>query len=425
MIDLRLLREDPDRVRASQRARGEDVALVDALLSADELRRSSGVRFDELRAEQKQLGKLIPKATPEERAELLKKAEQLKTNVKAADAAQDEADAEAKRLLLQLGNIVHEDVPVGGEEDFVVLETHGTIRDFGAEGFEPKDHLELGEALGAIDVERGAKVSGSRFYYLTGVGALLELALVNAAIAQATEAGFIPMLTPALVRPRAMEGTGFLGQAAENVYHLEKDDYYLVGTSEVPLAAYHMDEIVDAEKLPLRYAGFSPCFRREAGTYGKDTRGIFRVHQFDKVEMFSYVDPADAEAEHRRLLEWEKQWLTGLELPFQVIDVATGDLGASASRKFDCEAWIPTQGKYRELTSASNCDSFQARRLSVRMREGKKVQPLATLNGTLCAVPRTIVALLENHQLPDGSVRVPEMLRPYLGGREVLEPVAK
>ncbi|MFE7535655.1 serine--tRNA ligase [Streptomyces rhizosphaericola] len=425
MIDLRLLREDPDRVRASQRARGEDVALVDALLSADELRRSSGVRFDELRAEQKQLGKLIPKATPEERAELLKKAEQLKTDVKAADAAQDEADVEAKRLLLQLGNIVHEDVPVGGEEDFVVLETHGTIRDFGAEGFEPKDHLELGEALGAIDVERGAKVSGSRFYYLTGVGALLELALVNAAIAQATEAGFIPMLTPALVRPRAMEGTGFLGQAAENVYHLEKDDYYLVGTSEVPLAAYHMDEIVDAEKLPLRYAGFSPCFRREAGTYGKDTRGIFRVHQFDKVEMFSYIDPADAEAEHRRLLEWEKQWLTGLELPFQVIDVATGDLGASASRKFDCEAWIPTQGKYRELTSASNCDSFQARRLSVRMREGKKVQPLATLNGTLCAVPRTIVALLENHQLPDGSVRVPEMLRPYLGGREVLEPVAK
>ncbi|MFI6723085.1 serine--tRNA ligase [Streptomyces sp. R-74717] len=425
MIDLRLLREDPDRVRASQRARGEDVALVDALLSADERRRSSGVRFDELRSEQKSLGKLIPKASPEERAELLKQAEQLKADVKAADAAQDKADAEAKSLMLQLGNIVHEDVPVGGEEDFVVLETHGTIRDFGAEGFKPKDHLELGEKLGAIDMERGAKVSGSRFYYLTGVGALLELALVNAAIAQATEAGFVPMLTPALVRPRAMEGTGFLGQAAENVYHLEKDDFYLVGTSEVPLAAYHMDEIIEADKLPLRYAGFSPCFRREAGTYGKDTRGIFRVHQFDKVEMFSYVDPEDAEAEHRRLLDWEKQWLTALELPFQVIDVATGDLGASASRKFDCEAWIPTQGKYRELTSASNCDGFQARRLSVRMRDGKKVQPLATLNGTLCAVPRTIVAILENHQLADGSVRVPEVLRPYLGGREVLEPVAK
>ncbi|MEW1749380.1 serine--tRNA ligase [Streptomyces angustmyceticus] len=429
MIDLRLLREDPDRVRASQRARGEDVALVDALLSADERRRSSSVRFDELRAEQKALGKLIPKAAGDEKAVLLKKAGELAAAVKAADAAQDEAKDETQALLQKLGNLVHPDVPVGGEEDFTVLETHGTIRDFGAEGFEPKDHLEIGELLGAIDVERGAKVSGSRFYYLTGVGALLELALVNAAIAQATAAGFTPMLTPALVRPRAMEGTGFLGQAAENVYHLEKDDYYLVGTSEVPLAAYHMDEIVDGAKLPLRYAGFSPCFRREAGTYGKDTRGIFRVHQFDKVEMFSYVAPEDAQAEHQRLLDWEKQWLTGLELPFQVIDVATGDLGASASRKFDCEAWIPTQGKYRELTSASNCDEFQARRLSVRMREtveGKqKVRPLATLNGTLCAVPRTIVAIFENHQQADGSVRVPEVLRPYLGGREILEPVAK
>lgn len=383
------------------------------------------MRFDELRNEQKTLGKLIPKASPEERAELLKKAEQLKQDVKAAEGEQNEADEAAKQLLLQLGNIVHEDVPVGGEEDFVVLETHGTIRDFAAEGFEAKDHLELGESLGAIDVERGAKVSGSRFYYLTGVGALLELALVNAAIAQATEAGFIPMLTPALVRPRAMEGTGFLGQAAENVYHLEKDDYYLVGTSEVPLAAYHMDEIIEADKLPLRYAGFSPCFRREAGTYGKDTRGIFRVHQFDKVEMFSYVAPEDAEAEHQRLLDWEKQWLTSLELPFQVIDVATGDLGSSASRKFDCEAWIPTQGKYRELTSASNCDGFQARRLSIRYRDGKKTQPLSTLNGTLCAVPRTIVAILENHQLADGSVRVPPVLRPYLGGREFLEPITK
>ncbi|MEU2420448.1 serine--tRNA ligase [Streptomyces sp. NPDC007851] len=425
MIDLRLLREDPDRVRASQRARGEDVALVDSLLSADERRRSSGVRFDELRNEQKALGKLIPRASGDEKAELLTRASRLAADVKAADAEQHEADEETKRLALQLGNLVHPDVPVGGEEDFVVLETHGTIRDFGAEGFTPKDHLELGEALGAIDVERGAKVSGSRFYYLTGVGALLELALVNAAIAQATEAGFVPMLTPALVRPRAMEGTGFLGQAAENVYHLEKDDYYLVGTSEVPLAAYHMDEILDADQLPLRYAGFSPCFRREAGTYGKDTRGIFRVHQFDKVEMFSYVAPEDAENEHKRLLDWEKQWLTALELPFQVIDVASGDLGSSASRKYDCEAWIPTQGKYRELTSASNCDSFQARRLSVRMRDGKKVQPLATLNGTLCAVPRTIVAILENHQLADGSVRVPEVLRPYLGGREVLEPVSR
>ncbi|MBJ6645111.1 serine--tRNA ligase [Streptomyces sp. BSE7-9] len=425
MIDLRLLREDPDRVRASQRARGEDVALVDALLSADERRRSSGVRFDELRAEQKSLGKLIGRATGDEKSALLKRAEQLKADVKAADAERDAADTETQELLLKLSNLVHPDVPVGGEEDFVTLETHGTVRDFSAEGFEPKDHLELGQLLGAIDVERGAKVSGSRFYFLTGVGALLELALVNAAMAQATAAGFTPMLTPALVRPQSMAGTGFLGQAAQDVYHLDKDDLYLVGTSEVALAAYHMDEILEAGKLPLRYAGFSPCFRREAGSHGKDTRGIFRVHQFDKVEMFSYVAPEESQEEHRRLLEWEKQWLTSLELPFRVIDVASGDLGSSAARKYDCEAWIPTQDKYRELTSTSDCTEYQSRRLQIRMREDKKVRPLATLNGTLCAVPRTIVAILENHQQPDGSVRVPEVLRPYLGGREILEPVAK
>ncbi|MDH6226116.1 seryl-tRNA synthetase [Streptomyces sp. MJP52] len=412
-------------MRASQRARGEDVALVDSLLSADERRRSSGVRYDELRNEQKSLGKLIGKASGEEKAELLKKAGTLAAEVKAADAERDEAAAETQRLLLRLGNLVHPEVPVGGEEDFVTRETHGTIRDFAAEGFEPRDHLELGQLLGAIDVERGAKVSGSRFYFLTGVGALLELALVNAAMAQATAAGFTPMLTPALVRPQSMAGTGFLGQAAQDVYHLQDDDLYLVGTSEVALAAYHMDEILDADRLPLRYAGFSPCFRREAGSHGKDTRGIFRVHQFDKVEMFSYVAPEDSQAEHQRLLEWEKQWLTSLELPYRVIDVATGDLGSSAARKYDCEAWIPTQGKYRELTSTSDCTEFQSRRLQIRMRDEKGTRPLATLNGTLCAVPRTIVAILENHQQADGSVRIPEVLRPYLGGREVFEPVAK
>ena len=412
-------------MRASQRARGEDVALVDALLSADERRRSSGVRFDELRAEQKSLGKLIPKAAGDEKAELLERTGRLAADVKAADAERDAAAAETQELLGRLSNLVHPDVPVGGEEDFVTLETHGTIRDFDAEGFAPRDHLELGQLLAAIDVERGAKVSGSRFYFLTGVGALLELALVNAAMAQATAAGFTPMLTPALVRPQSMAGTGFLGQAAQDVYHLDKDDLYLVGTSEVALAAYHMDEIIDADRLPLRYAGFSPCFRREAGSHGKDTRGIFRVHQFDKVEMFSYVNPEDSQAEHQRLLEWEKQWLTSLELPFRVIDVASGDLGSSAARKYDCEAWIPTQGKYRELTSTSDCTEYQSRRLSIRLREDKKVRPLATLNGTLCAVPRTIVAILENHQQADGSVRVPEVLRPYLGGREILEPVTK
>lgn len=412
-------------MRASQRARGEDVALVDALLSADERRRSSSTRFDELRAEQKSLGKLVGKAQGEERAELLKRAEQLKAAVKSADAEQHEAAEEAHRLLLQLGNIVHPDAPVGGEEDFVVKEVIGSPRDFAAEGFEPKDHIDLGELLGAIDVDRGAKVSGSRFYYLTGPGALLELALVNAAIAQATAAGFVPVLTPTLVKPEAMAGTGYLGQVEDDVYYLEKDGLYLVGTSEVPLAAYHMDEIIEASKLPLRYAGFSPCYRREAGSYGKDTRGIIRVHQFDKVEMFVFTRPEDAEAEHARLLEWEKQWLTSLELPFRVIELASGDLGSSAARKFDCEAWIPTQGKYRELTSTSNTTEFQARRLSVRLRDENGTRPLATLNGTLCAIPRTIVAILENHQQADGSVRVPEVLRPYLGGREVLEPVAK
>jgi len=401
-------------VRASQRAP----------LYSDERRRSSSTRFDELRAEQKQLGKLIPKAQGEEKTQLLGRTKELADAVKAADAEQQEAAEEAQQLALRLGNLVHPDAPVGGEEDFVVLEQHGTPRDFTAEGFAPKDHLELGELLGAIDTERGAKVSGSRFYYLTGIGALLELALVNAAVAQATAAGFTPMLTPNLVRPAAMAGTGYLGQVADDVYHLEKDDLYLVGTSEVPLAAYHMDEIIDASRLPLRYAGFSACYRREAGSYGKDTRGIFRVHQFDKVEMFVYTTPEDAEAEHQRLLAWEKQWLTSLELPFQVIELASGDLGTSASRKFDCEAWIPTQGKYRELTSTSNTLEFQARRLGIRMRDTNGTRPLATLNGTLCAVTRTIVALLENHQQADGSVRVPEILRPYLGGRELLEPTA-
>ncbi|WP_084704789.1 serine--tRNA ligase [Phaeacidiphilus oryzae] len=425
MIDLRQLREDPDRVRASQRARGEDVELVDALLSADERRRSAGSRFDELRNEQKQLGKQIGKAKGEEKSALLERAGTLSAEVKAADAAQREAAEEQQRLLLGLSNLLDPAAPVGGEEDFVTIEEIGQPRDFAAEGFEPRDHVDLGRMLGAIDTERAAKVSGSRFYYLTGPGALLELALVNMAIAQATEAGFTAMITPALVKPPAMEGTGFLGQAAENVFRLAEDDFYLVGTSEVAIAGYHMGEIIDEDKLPLRYAGFSPCFRREAGTYGKDTRGIIRVHQFDKVEMFSYTTPEEAEAEHLRLLDWEKEFLNKLEIPYRVIDVASGDLGASAARKFDIEGWIPTQGKYRELTSTSNCTEFQARRLDIRMRTDQGNRPLATLNGTLCAVPRTIVAILENHQREDGSVVVPEALRPYLGGREILEPINK
>jgi seryl-tRNA synthetase len=425
VIDLRLLRDDPERARASQRARGESPSLVDDLLAADERRRAAGSRFDTLRSEQKSLGRRVSQASGDERATLLARASELAAEVKAADAEQTLAEGEARALLLTLSNLVEDGVPAGGEDDFVELERVGTPRDFAAEGFEPRDHVELGRILGAIDVERAAKVSGARFYYLTGVGALLELALVNMAVAQAMAAGFTPVIPPALVKPRAMEGTGFLGQAAENVFRLEADDFYLVGTAEVPLAAYHMDEILDAESLPLRYAGYSPCFRREAGTYGKDTRGIIRVHQFDKVEMFSFCAPENARAEHRRLLAWEKEFLTKLEIPYHVIDVAAGDLGASAARKFDCEAWIPTQGRYREVTSTSNCTEFQARRLSIRMRDTDGVRPVATLNGTLVAIARTIVAILENHQQADGSVLLPAALRPYLGGREMFEPVAK
>ncbi len=389
--------------------------MVDAVLAADERRREAVLAYDTVRAEQKSLGKDVARAEGDERQALLARTKELSAQVKAAEAEQRDAEVSLRAVALELSNVVEPGVPVGDEDAFAVLEHVGTPRDFAAEGFEPQDHVDLGRILGAIDVERGAKVSGARFYYLTGPGALLELALVNLAVAQAVAAGFVPMFPPVLVKPPAMEGTGFLGQAAENVFHLEQDDFYLVGTSEVPLAAYHMDEILDAQSLPRRYAGISSCFRREAGTYGKDTRGIIRVHQFDKVEMFTFCRPEDAEAEHRRLLAWERAFLDTLEIPYRVIDVASGDLGSSAVRKFDCEAWIPTQGKYREVTSTSNCTTFQARRLNVRMRDGETVSPVATLNGTLVAIPRVIVAILENNQQADGSVRVPAALQPALG----------
>ncbi len=434
MIDPRLLRDNPDLLRESQRRRGEAVDLVDRLLELDAARRSAQSAYDQIRGEQKQLSKRIGplqgalKRNPDDaeaRAEvdaLMAQAGDLADKVKVADAAASEAARVAEEAWLELSNIVDMRSPVGGEEDFAVLEHVGTPRDFAAEVFEPRDHIDLGELLGAIDIERAAKVSGSRFYYLTGVGALLELALLNLAIAQATRNGFTPVIPPVLVAPKAMEGTGFLGQAAENVYRIESDDMYLVGTAEVPLAGMHADEIVPASALPMRYVGWSSCFRREAGSYGKDTRGIIRVHQFDKVEMFVFCDPADAVAEHERLLGWERDFMDALEVPYRVIDVATGDLGSSAARKFDIEAWIPTQGTYREVTSTSNTTEFQARRLGIRMRAGDEVKPLATLNGTLCAMPRIIVALLENHQQADGSIVVPQALRPFLG-RDVLEPV--
>ncbi len=425
MIDLRLVREDPDLVRASQRARGDDPGLVDQVLDADARRRSALTDFERLRAEQKALGKQVASAQGEEKAALLSHAKQLAEQVKALQADAEAADAAAGELARSIGNIIEDGVPAGGEDDYVVLRHEGTPRDFAAEGFTPRDHLELGEMLAAIDTERGAKVSGARFYYLTGVGARLELALLNAAVDRALAHGFTPVITPTLVKPEVMAGTGFLGAHADEIYRLEADDLYLVGTSEVALAGYHSGEILDLTNGPLRYAGWSACYRREAGSYGKDTRGIIRVHQFHKVEAFSYTTVEDAADEHRRILGWEEEMLALAGLPYRVIDTAAGDLGMSAARKFDCEAWLPTQERYLELTSTSNCTTFQARRLGIRERTATgETRPVATLNGTL-ATTRWIVAILENHQLPDGSVRVPEGLRPYLGGLETLEPVTR
>ena len=424
MIDPKILRTNPDAVRRSQAARGESVELVDELVAADERRRSLMASSETARAEQKALSARIPKASPEEKAELLAQTKALAASVKEAQAETEAAQATYDQLMMQLGNIVIDGVPSGGEDEGEIIETWGTPRDFAAEGFTPRDHLELGEMLGAIDMERGAKISGSRFYVLTGQGAQLEFALLQHAMAMASSWGFMPMIVPSLVKPEAMAGTGFLGQAAEDVYHLERDDLYLVGTSEVALAAYHSDEILPAESLPKHYVGWSSCFRREAGAYGKDTRGIFRVHWFDKAELFVYCSPEEAEAEHAKLLGYEKAFIESLEIPYQVLDVASGDLGSSAARKFDCYGWLPTQGRYREITSTSNCTEFQARRLNIRLRDAEGTRPLATLNGTLCAMTRTIIMILENHQQADGSVRVPEALRPYLGGREFLTPVA-
>jgi seryl-tRNA synthetase len=393
---------------------------VDDLLRADEERRSSLQRFEVLRAEQKQLSNQIRTAKGEERNALLARTKDLAAQVKAAEAAANEAEQALRRAHLAVPNVIEDGAPPGGEDDYVVLREVGEKTEIA----EPRDHLELGELLGAIDVERGAKVSGSRFYFLTGVGALLQLGLLQLAIQQAVEYGLTPMITPVLVKPESMEGTGFLGAHASEVYRLEADDLFLVGTSEVPLAAYHGNEILDLPAgQPRRYAGWSSCFRREAGSHGRDTRGIIRVHQFDKVEMFSYCRPEQAHDEHLRLLAWEEEMLAKVEVPYRVIDVAAGDLGSSAARKYDCEAWIPSQGRYREVTSTSNCTTFQARRLGVRYRDDEgKPQVAATLNGTL-ATTRWLVPILENHQQPDGSVLVPKALQPFVGGRDVLKPV--
>lgn len=419
MIDPALLRTSPDVVRASLRARGDDESLVDLVLDADAVRREAIATFENLRAEQNAHGKLVASAPKEDKPALVAAAQDLAERVKAADRAQSEAADRYAELAGGIANVVIDGVPAGGEDDFVTLREVGTVPTF---DFEPRDHLELGEMLGAIDTARGVKVSGSRFYFLSGIGARLELALMSLALDKALSAGFTPLITPTLVSPAIMRGTGFLGAHADEIYYLPADDLYLTGTSEVALAGYHADEIVDLSNGPLRYAGWSTCYRREAGSYGKDTRGILRVHQFNKLEMFSYCAPDEAETEHDRLVAWQEEMMQSLGLAYRVIDVAAGDLGSSAARKFDIEAWVPTQGAYRELTSTSNCTTFQARRLNIRHRpDGGSTEMVATLNGTL-ATTRWLVAILETHQNADGSVTIPEALRPYLGGLAVAEP---
>ena len=434
MIDIRLLRDNPDAVRASQRARGADEGVVDRILELDATRRSSLGEYEKVRAEQKQVSKSVGAAMgalnkakksgdDAEVARLQAEADAARENaatlsarVKELEATADEAGKEFDALLRTVPNVVLDGVPAGGEDDFVTVKTVGEAPTF---DFEPKDHLEIGELIGAIDMERGTKVSGSRFYFLKGVGARLELALLQMALDQAIANDFTPMITPTLVRPETMQGTGFDVAHDAEIYRVqEEDNLYLVGTSEVALAGYHADEIINVD-APVRYAGWSSCYRREAGSYGKDTRGIIRVHQFNKVEMFSYCRIEDAEAEHARMLAWEEEMLAKCELSYRVIDTAAGDLGTSAARKFDCEAWVPTQGTYRELTSTSNCTTFQARRLNIRERTDGATRSVATLNGTL-ATTRWLVAILETHQQADGSVRVPEALRTYMGGLEVL-----
>lgn len=421
MIDIRTLRDNPDAVRASQRARGEDEGVVDAVIAADEKRRAAQQAFEELRSEQKSLSRTIGKASPEERPAIMAQAKEMSDRVKVLEGEANAANEAFTEAMYAIPNVVLDGVPAGGEDDYEVLREVGTIRDFTAEGFEPKDHLDVAEGIGALDMERGTKVSGSRFYYLKGIGARLELALLTMAADQAEENGFVLMNTPTLVRPEVMGGTGFLGAHADEIYYLPADDLYLTGTSEVALAGYHGNEILDLTDGPKRYAGWSTCYRREAGSYGRDTRGIIRVHQFNKVEMFSFIDPADAAEEHERFLAWEEQMIQKAELPYRVINTAAGDLGSSAAQKFDCEAWLPTQNRFMEVTSTSNCTTFQARRLGIRQRTDAGTQAVATLNGTL-ATTRWLVAMFENHQQADGSLYIPQALRPYLGGREVIHP---
>ena len=423
MLDIQFIREHPDVVKESQRKRGESVELVDEVLKADDQRRSALQAYETSRAEQKSLGRQVASASGDSKAELIAGTKKLAEQVGRNKTAADEATAEYTNLLWRFSNLVEPEAPEGGEDDYVVVKQVGTPRDFNSEGFDPKNHLDLGVGVAGIDMRRGVKISGSRFYFLRGDVARMEIAMLTMAVDQAQEHGFIPTITPTLVRPEVMAGTGFLNSHADEIYRLrEPDDQYLVGTSEVALAGMHEGEILDLSGGPLRYCGWSSCYRREAGAAGKDTMGIIRVHQFNKVEMFVYCKQEDSREQHQQLLAMEQEMLEKVDVPYRIIDTAAGDLGSSAARKFDCEAWVPTQNRYRELTSTSNCTEYQARRLNERERlEDGSTRSVSTLNGTL-ATTRWLVAILENHQNADGSIVVPEAMRSYMGGKEVLEP---
>ncbi len=413
MLDVALLRTERDRLADALARRGLDVDL-DALAALDERRRQVRASAEQMRADQRAAGKEIATMEGDAKQAAIARTQELADAYKAALAEADALDEDFDAQWVPLPNLVHEAVPAGGgEEDNLEILRWGEPPDF---DFEARDHQDLGEALGIIDKERGAKVSGSRFHYLKGKAALLEFALMRWAMDELVAEGFTPVVPPVLVREEALFGTGFFPEAREQVYEVPADELFLAGTAEVPLAAMHTDEILDGADLPLRYVGFSSCFRREAGTYGKDTRGIFRVHQFDKVEMFSFCHPDRSWEEHEYLFGLEQRLIQALGLPYRVVDVCTGDLGASAARKYDIEGWVPGQGAYRELTSCSNTTDYQARRLRIRFKDDDGSNRVVhTLNGTAVTSSRTLLMILENYQQPDGSVEVPEVLRPYTG----------
>jgi seryl-tRNA synthetase len=412
MLDLKLIREDPEGVRAALARRGGSFP-IDEVIEVDARRRAVQARLDELRAERKKGDKLIAKMQGAEKQELLEKLKRLSDQIAALEQEQANDAAELNHLLLEIPNIPHESVPEGtSDDDNVELYRVGDPRVF---DFEPKDHLDIGEGLGIIDVERGARTSGSRFSYLKGAGAVLWLALSRYVLDVLAAEGLTPVVPPVLVRRDAMEGTGFLPTDEQQIYKTADDDLYLVGTSEVSLAAMHMGEVLATDDLPLRYAGVSTCFRREAGAHGRDTRGIFRLHQFEKVEMFSFVRAADSWAEHDRLIAIEESILRALDLPYRAVNVCAGELGAPAAKKVDLEAWFPGQQRYREVTSCSNTTDYQARRLNCRIKTERGSEFVHTLNGTAATSSRHIAAILENHQRADGSVGVPKVLVPYTG----------